>query len=67
MKTLEAIIEDTEGNVIGALTSDGVITLPTRFPRSELAAKARELALVHGVEIPAAVAAKLPPDGTTPK
>jgi len=67
MKTLEAIIEDTKGNVVGAMTSEGVITVSTPFPRSELASKARELALAHGVEIPAQVAAKLPPDGTTPK
>lgn len=63
MRTLEAIIEDTEGNVVGAVTSEGRITIPTPFPRSQLASRARELAAVHGVAIPSAVESKLPPDG----
>ena len=70
MKTLEAIIEDPQGNVTGALTSAGIVTIATPFPRAELATRARELAQAHGITIPAAVAGKLPPvpsEGTTPK
>lgn len=62
MKTLEAIIEDSEGNVIGAATNEGRIMLPpsAKFPRSELLTRARDLAAAFGVEIPAAVEPILP-------
>ena len=63
MKTLEAIIEDPAGNVIGAVTNEGRVMLPeaARFPRSELIGRARDLAAAFGVMIPAAVEPILPP------
>lgn len=66
MKTLESIIEDPSGNVIGAHTSEGPVILDAdqRFPRAQLAARARHLAAVFGVTIPTAVEAKLPPSQT---
>ncbi len=62
MKTLESIIEDSQGNVIGALTSEGRVMLPDaqKFPRSELLSRARDLAAAFGVQIPAAVEPILP-------
>jgi hypothetical protein len=62
MKTLEAIIEDNAGNVIGAVTSEGRLMLPDgqSFPRSELASRARDLAAAFGVTIPAPLEAVLP-------
>lgn len=64
MKTLEAIIEDPAGNVIGALTNEGRVMLADgqSFPRSELASRARDLAAAFGVTIPAPLEAVLPPD-----
>ena len=61
MKHLESIIEDTEGNVVGAITSDGPIMLPEgqAFPRSELITRARHLAAAFGVTIPAPLEAVL--------
>lgn len=69
MKTLESIIEDDAGNVTGALTTEGVVTLATPFPRSELAGRARALAQAHGITIPAGLLAVLPPppEGVSPK
>lgn len=68
MKTLESIIEDAQGNVTGALTSQGVVTIPDPFPRGELAARARALAQAHGITIPAGLLAVLPPaEGVSPK
>lgn len=63
MKTLESIIEDPNGNVVGAMTNDGTVLLPAEahFPRSQLMGKARELSAAFGVTIPAAIEAKLPP------
>lgn len=57
MKTIEAIIEDPAGNVIGAVTSEGRIMLPenARFPRSELISRARDLAAAFDLTIPEAV------------
>jgi hypothetical protein len=57
MKTLQSIIEDSKGNVIGASTSAGDVMLAEadRFPRSELASKARLLATKHEIEIPAEI------------
>jgi hypothetical protein len=54
MKRLLAIIEDAEGRVIGASTSEGDIMLAKaqQFPRSELAERAPALASHYGVEIP---------------
>lgn len=62
MKTLESIIEDSAGNVIGAATNEGPVMLPDaqKFPRAELIARARDLAAAFGVEIPAAVEPILP-------
>jgi hypothetical protein len=62
MKTLEAIIEDNQANVIGAQTSQGVVTVAEPFPRSELAARARDLAAEFGITIPAPLQAVLPPE-----
>ena len=62
MKTFEAIIEDPNGNVIGAVTSGGVVTVPEPFPRSELASRARALAESFGITIPAIQDAQLPPE-----
>ena len=64
MKTLEAIIEDPAGNVIGAVTNEGRIMLPEgqSFPRADLASRARDLAAAFGVTIPAPLEAVLPPD-----
>lgn len=68
MKTLESIIEDTDGNVTGALTSEGVVTITTPFPRAELVSRARALAQAHGITIPAELLAVLPaPEGVNPK
>lgn len=71
MKTIESIIEDAQGNVTGALTSEGIVPIDTPFPRAELATRARALAQAHGITIPAGLLAVLPPeppsDGTTPK
>lgn len=64
MRTLEAIIEDTDGNVIGALTSEGRVYLPSPFPRAQLASRARQLAAEHGIVIPAPLEAMLPPSQT---
>lgn len=63
MKALEAIIEDHDGNVIGALTNHGRVMLPDgqSFPREELAARARDLAASFNVVIPAPLEAVLPP------
>lgn len=66
MKTLEAIIEDDQGNVIGALTSEGRVDVPTPFPRDQLASRARQLAAELGIVIPAPLQAVLPP-ATTPE
>jgi phage tail protein X len=53
VKTLEAIVEDAKGNVVGAVLSDSTeIRLPTPFPRAELAARARALAAAYGVTLP---------------
>ena len=53
MKTVEAIVEDSAGNVIGAALSDGSeVTLPAPLPRSELASHARALAEAFGVTLP---------------
>ncbi len=62
MKTLESIIEDPDGNVIGAITNEGRVMLPdaSKFPRSELLTRARDLAAAFGVTIPAAVEPILP-------
>ncbi len=62
MKILEAIIEDTQGNVIGALTNEGSVMLPDgqTFPRSELLGRARQLAAAFGITIPEAVESNLP-------
>jgi len=64
MKTLEAIIEDPQGNVIGALTNEGSVMLPDgqTFPRSELATHARDLAQQLGIKIPTALLPLLPPE-----
>lgn len=62
MKALEAIIEDSHGNVVGAQTSHGVVTVPEAFPRSELAARARDLAAELGITIPPPLQAVLPPE-----
>lgn len=62
MKTLEAIIEDDQGNVIGALTSEGRVDLQESFPRSELAVRARQLADALGIVIPPALQGVLPPE-----
>lgn len=64
MKDLESIIEDNEGNVVGAITSDGPVMLPEgqKFPRSELLSRARQLAAAFGVTIPAPIVSKLPPE-----
>jgi hypothetical protein len=69
MKTLESIIEDSDGNVTGALTSEGVVTIGQKFPRSQLAARARAMAQAHGITIPAELLAVLPPpaEGASPK
>lgn len=62
MKTLESIMEDPHGNVIGAVTNQGAVMLPedARFPRSELISRARDLAAAFDVTIPAAVEPILP-------
>lgn len=62
MKTLIAIIEDAQGNVIGADTTDGPVMLPeaATFPRAGLATRARDLATSFGVQIPAPIEAILP-------
>jgi hypothetical protein len=62
MRTLECIIEDPNGNVIGALTNEGRVMLPDgqSFPRAELIARARDLASAFDVQIPAAVEPILP-------
>jgi hypothetical protein len=54
MKLL-AIVEDSEGNVIGAQTDRGEIRLPKeqRIPRAKLAENAAALAAAYGVELPA--------------
>lgn len=62
MNALQAIIEDPAGNVIGALTNEGVVMLPEgqAFPRAELASRARHLAASFGVTIPAPLEDVLP-------
>lgn len=64
MKTLESIMEDPHGNVIGAVTNQGAVMLPEgqKFPRSELLSRARQLAAAFGVTIPAPIVSKLPPE-----
>lgn len=52
MKKLLAIVEDSAGNVIAAQTDAGEIRIPAPFPRSELAARARDLAAAYGVALP---------------
>lgn len=56
MKTLLYIVEDTEGNVTGAIVQNGgreeTIQVDTPFPRAELAARARDLAAQHGIALP---------------
>ena len=44
MKTIETIIEDRAGNVIGATTDEGDVMLadPEKFPRSEWGAKKKK-------------------------
>lgn len=61
MKTLQSIIEDPLGNVIGASTDAGDVMLPAgqSFPRSELRAKAVALATQFGITIPPEIAAAL--------
>lgn len=66
MKILESVIEDAEGNVVGALTTEGRVDLPSPFPRAQLASRARQLAAEHGIVIPAPLQAVLPP-ATTPE
>lgn len=55
MKTLNSIIEDRSGNVIGASTNEGDVFLPPEeiVPRSQLKAVAVTLATKYQVEIPA--------------
>jgi hypothetical protein len=62
VNTLEAIIEDSHGNVVGAQTSNGVVNVAHAFPRSELAARARDLAAEFGITIPPPLQAVLPPE-----
>lgn len=62
MKTLESIIEDDHGNVVGAMTSEGRVDLQEPFPRAQLASRARQLAESMGIVIPAPLESKLPPE-----
>jgi hypothetical protein len=52
MKMFLAVVEDDQANVIGALTDQGEIILPTPFPRAQLAGRARALAAEYGVTLP---------------
>lgn len=63
MKTLESIIEDPLGNVIGASTDAGDVMLPEgqKFPRSQLRERAAALATQYGITIPPEIAASLNP------
>lgn len=68
MKTLQSIIEDSEGNVIGCSTDSGDVMLDPSdvVPRAGLASVAVTLALKHGVTIPDSLKPSLP-QGLIPK
>lgn len=52
MKKILAIIEDSQGNVIGASTDEGDVMLPKeeRVPRAQLRSAAVILASKHGID-----------------
>jgi len=64
MKTLQSIIEDQHGNVIGASTDAGDVMLPAgqKFPRAQLRDRAAALATQYGLTIPPEIAAALQAD-----
>lgn len=69
MKKLLAIVEDGKGNVVGALTSEGEITLPKdqQVPREQLKHVAGTLAAAYDVALPAGFIPPAPspaPEGT---
>jgi hypothetical protein len=68
MSTLEGIIEDDRGNVIGASTDSGDVMLDPSdvVPRAGLASVAVTLAVKYGVSIPDSLKPSLP-QGLTPK
>ena len=68
MKTLQSIIEDSEGNVIGCSTDSGDVMLDQSdvVPRAGLASVAVTLAVKYGVRIPDSLKPSLP-QGLMPK
>lgn len=68
MKTLQSIIEDSEGNVIGCSTDSGDVMLDQSdvVPRAGLASVAVTLAPKYGVTIPDSLKPSLP-QGLIPK
>lgn len=68
MKTLQSIIEDSEGNVIGCSTDSGDVMLDQLdvVPRAGLASVAVTLAAKYGVTIPDSLK-PLVPQGLIPK
>jgi hypothetical protein len=68
MKTLQSIIEDSNGNVIGCSTDSGDVMLDKLdvVPRAGLASVAVTLAAKYGVTIPDSLKPSLP-QGLMPK
>lgn len=68
MKTLQSIIEDSEGNVTGCSTDSGDVMLDQSdvVPRAGLASVAVTLAAKYGVTIPDSLKPSVP-QGLMPK
>jgi hypothetical protein len=68
LKTIESIIEDSEGNVIGCSTDSGDVMLDQSdvVPRAGLASVAVTLAAKYGVTIPDSLKPSVP-QGLMPK